>query len=699
MGFAQERSTTATEAFVARFDSLYKEGNRCYVALGNAARLQRVIDEMQAYVSQGRANGIIDRETEDEKLITLRMDKLQGDLYYLRTNEDASAYGTSERYFKTALNFAQDTAHDQIDKINYYAFILHEELAQLYYKQGRYQQACDEMQEAMDYSTNFGGDVLLDILSQMAICEARVGQFVQALDHIQVVLDNYESTDTERYGEAMRKKAKILMLQQEQGNEDTGMVEPDNDALRYYKEYFALKKADALQRFDSMTTEEREPYWMSIRPFVVDCYRMENADPGFLYDVTLFSKGLLLELNREGGGQQTLAATWRDVQKKLAKKDCAIEFIQYEKNGKQHMAALVLRKTGEPQFVRLTDPDEVLSFKIGIYTVEERLQSVHRTDRKRLNPLYNNTENMPQMLWPEELIQAIGKSRNVWFAPDGYQHRMAIEYILPQNAKFNCHRLTSTRILLAGATAHNNGSALIIGGVDFNHNDSLAMTSTGNDAQAYDNTKGVSFPLLEGSRTESSSIYTERHNEGDTLLQGTAASESAFRQLSCDYNVLLISTHGLFHAAAAPLGTDLKPCLTDNTLSESLLAMAGINPNLGNSSFDAETFDGVLSAREISSLDLSSVDLVVLSCCMSGLGHITADGVYGIQRGFKNAGAKALIVTLWEIDDEQTARFMIHLNQKMGEGKSIYEAFQSARNLLKDLDPMFRDPYILIDAL
>lgn len=699
-GFAQDRSTPATEAFATHFDSLYMEGNRCYVALGNAARLQRVIDEMQSFVNQGRTDGIIDNETADNMLISLRMDKLQGDLYYLRTDEDASAYGTSERYFKTALNFAQDTAHARIGDIFYYTFILHEELAQLYYKQGRYQQAYDEMQEAWKFSSNLpSDDILLDFISQQAICQARVGQFDQALENIQIVLDNYEGINTERYGEAMRKKAKILMLQQEQGNEDTGMAAPDNDALRCYKEYFALKKADALQRFDSMTTEEREPYWMSIRPFVVDCYRMENADPGFLYDVTLFSKGLLLELNREGGGQQTLAATWHDMQNKLSENDCAIEFIQYEKNGKQHMGALVLRKTGEPQFVRMTSPEEVLSFKIGIKTVEERLQSIHGDDRKRLDPLYNDTVSIPQMLWPAELIQAIGESRDVWFAPDGYQHRIAIEYLLPQNAKFNCHRLTSTRMLLSEATHHNNGSALIIGGVDFNHNDSLTAVSTGNDIQAYDHTKGFSFPYLEGSRTESSNIYEGRHNQGDTLLQGTAASEAAFRQLSSNYNVILISTHGLFHAATAPLGTDLKPCLTDNTLSESLLAMAGINPNLGSSSFDAETFDGVLSAREVSSLDLSSVDLVVLSCCMSGLGHITADGVYGIQRGFKNAGAKALIVTLWEIDDQHTARFMIHLNQKIGEGKSIYEAFQSARDLLRDLQPRFRDPFILIDAL
>ena len=299
-GFAQSRSTTATEAFAAHFDSLYKEGNRCYVALGNAARLQRVIDEMQAYYDQSIANGTINSEAADNMLVTLRMNKLQGDLHYLRTDENDAAYGESERCFKAALAFAQDPANARIGDIFYYTFILHVELAQLYYKQGRYQQAYDEMQEAGKHAKD---DYILDFISQLAICEARVGQFDQALENIQIVLDNYESTNTERYGEAMRKKAKILMLQQEQGNEDTGMAAPDNDALKCYKEYFALKKADALQRFGDMTTEEREPYWMSIRPFVVDCYRMEGADPGFLYDVTLFSKGLLLELNREGGGQ------------------------------------------------------------------------------------------------------------------------------------------------------------------------------------------------------------------------------------------------------------------------------------------------------------------------------------------------------------------------------------------------------------
>lgn len=702
--FAQSSLNPATEAFAAHFDSLYFDGTRYYAELGNARQLQRVINKMQAYIEQGRIDGVLDSKTADELMISLKMNKLRGDLHYLLTDENASSYGTAESHFRDALVFALDTAHSRLPEINRYKFILHQELGQLYYKRGSYQQAYEEMEAAKEWC-NLSEDELLDFITQLAICKARVSRFDEALDDIQLVIGYYQDKDSERYGEALRKKGKILMLKQE--SLETGMVTPDEEALKCYQEYFALKKADALQRFESLSTEDREPYWMRIRPFVVDCYRMEGADPSFLYDVTLFSKGLLLELNREGGGQQTLSATWRDVQQKLAKKDCAIEFIQYEKNGKQHMGALVLKKTGEPQFISMTDPESVLQYKINSFlTVEEGIRSVHGSDRDRLNVIYQD-KNLPQMIWPAELLEAIGKSKHVWFAPDGYQHRIAIEYMLPKKAKFNCHRLTSTRMMLSEHKSRLTGQALIIGGVEYNQNDDQSMQTSGNDGQAYDNLNRISggrgmFSYLEGSSRESSAIYSSRNNPNDTLLQGVRASEAAFRQLSHSYPIIHVSTHGLYHAAAAPIGTDLRPCLLDNALSESLLALSGINTNISNDDFDSETTDGILSAREIAGLDLSSTDLVVLSCCESGLGHITADGVYGIQRGFKNAGAKALIVTLWDINDNESAIFMNHLNKKLSEGKSIYDAFQSARKYLmrqKDTGPMHYDPFILIDAI
>lgn len=79
---------------------------------------------------------------------------------------------------------------------------------------------------------------------------------------------------------------------------------------------------------------------------------------------------------------------------------------------------------------------------------------------------------------------------------------------------------------------------------------------------------------------------------------------------------------------------------------------------MSNSRFSPENYDGILSARELAEQDLSHVSLVVLSACQSGLGYICTDGVYGLQRGLKTAGVKAIIASLWSVDDQATMLLM-----------------------------------------
>ena len=157
----------------------------------------------------------------------------------------------------------------------------------------------------------------------------------------------------------------------------------------------------------------------------------------------------------------------------------------------------------------------------------------------------------------------------------------------------------------------------------------------------------------------------------------------------------------MFDAASTPQGPDLKLNLRDNSLSHSLVAFSGINYTLRKDGFDENLQDGILSAREMASLDMSKVELVVLCCCETGLGFVTPDGVYGIQRGLKNAGAKAIICTLWDIDDEASCFFMLRFHQYLKEEKNLYKAFYRARNAMKDNydEPSYRDAFILIDAI
>jgi CHAT domain-containing protein len=93
--------------------------------------------------------------------------------------------------------------------------------------------------------------------------------------------------------------------------------------------------------------------------------------------------------------------------------------------------------------------------------------------------------------------------------------------------------------------------------------------------------------------------------------------------------------------------------------------------------------DGVLTAKEISMLDLRGVDLLVLSACQTGLGKITGDGVFGLQRGFKKAGANAILMSLWKVDDRATRLLMTRFYDYLMEGVGKHEALRRAQHDLR----------------
>ena len=111
--------------------------------------------------------------------------------------------------------------------------------------------------------------------------------------------------------------------------------------------------------------------------------------------------------------------------------------------------------------------------------------------------------------------------------------------------------------------------------------------------------------------------------------------------------------------------------------------------------------DEILSAYEISQMNLSNTELVVLSACETGLGDIQGnEGVYGLQRAFKIAGVKYLIMSLWQVPDKQTSILMITFYKKWIEDKmEIPQAFHAAQKELRELglDPYQWAGFVLVE--
>ena len=109
--------------------------------------------------------------------------------------------------------------------------------------------------------------------------------------------------------------------------------------------------------------------------------------------------------------------------------------------------------------------------------------------------------------------------------------------------------------------------------------------------------------------------------------------------------------------------------------------------------------DYILKMSDIQAVKLRA-RLVVLSCCHSGQGKVSSEGVVGMARAFLFAGARSVLATLWAIDDEATMMFMKSFYQQLGNGESASVALQRAMKCLRDSHdysaPKYWAPFVLM---
>lgn len=686
-----------TEAWRTAADSVVSAGNRAYLQSDHVA-LRASVKSLSDWLQKGLDSGIC---TEADSLVyTADWLKLRADERYECAADSASALEEAIGWFGEALHIYKE--HPELNQAHA-STVIHEELAQLHFRAGHYALALEEMNLVTDdfeqrialgeieKDDPLGAEPYDDYLMQVAaraMCLARCGRYDEADGCMEQAVREYSDKQSEAYAELLRRQAKVLMLRHEQ----KPSASLRQRALALYRRCFALQLEFAYTRLLQRSSAQRESCWQHLRPLVADAYRTEEADASFLYDVTLSLKSLLLQVARwENQGmdaaqmKSAIGVKWADVQRKLQKGEAAVEFITYEQGDRQRMAALVLHAQGRPQWVPMPQPSEVTGYEFPTFhdTVEQRISS---TSRRRKDGLYTDS-TLRTLVWPEALRRELKGAKRVFFSPDAFQHRLAMEYMWPdEKQKVELYRLTSTRRLLDRTSIRMRvDSALICGAVDYDAQHTGGANEE-NDAVAYGfyHDGRVQFPLLEHSGAEVSGVKQLRHCTADVLLLDENASEERFRSLCSSYPLVFLSTHGDFNAAAVPQGTDLKPCLTDHSMSENVVAFAGVNPSLLSESFDAGRHtDGLLSALEMSQLDMHKVNLFVISACQTALGFITSDGVYGIQRGLKQAGVGAMLLSLWSVHDEATSQLMQAFHRSLSEGKDAHTALEQARAVMR----------------
>jgi CHAT domain-containing protein/tetratricopeptide (TPR) repeat protein len=114
------------------------------------------------------------------------------------------------------------------------------------------------------------------------------------------------------------------------------------------------------------------------------------------------------------------------------------------------------------------------------------------------------------------------------------------------------------------------------------------------------------------------------------------------------------------------------------------LALAGANTWLAGGTPPPEVEDGLLTAEDVLSMDLSATELVVLSACETGLGDIqVGEGVFGLRRSFILAGAKTVVMSLWSVPDKQTQELMSEFYHYLLDGWPRVEALRESQLTMK----------------
>ncbi len=419
----------------------------------------------------------------------------------------------------------------------------------------------------------------------------------------------------------------------------------------------------------------------------------------------------LVAMSKELGSYvQNLSIDWKEIQKNLRDGDLAIEFANFKDTAAKQLVyvALVLKKDmTAPEIVKLYESDE-------FYDIKPRE--------------YYNTPKLYNIIW-RPLAKYLEGVKTVYFSPVGQIHTIGIEYLSGDDGKifaekFDTYRLSSTRELAMTRAINPNRKASTYGGIQYEFSKDEWQELKGNDdnyapsiyrdiPQIAANLRGLGMGYLEGTKLESASIAALlRSADYDvTALSDAAATEESFKMLSgTGLKILHIGTHGFYETAADMENAGYKffsenqQSEEDRSLSCSGLLFAGANSALDpkrNAEIPEGADDGVLTAKEISRLDFQGLDLVVLSACQTGLGEITGEGVFGLQRGFKKAGAQTIVMSLWKVADESTQLLMVEFFKNLTAGQSKRAAFLAAQKTVREKypNPLHWAAFVMVDGL
>ena len=407
-----------------------------------------------------------------------------------------------------------------------------------------------------------------------------------------------------------------------------------------------------------------------------------------------------------------------DVQKMLSDNEIALEFVflpliksPFDESELLYGAMLLAKGDTIPKLIPLCSKNDL----------EDLVDAYIPMGQNEIDSLYSFSNKMLyHMIW-EKLEPYIPVGSTVYYSPTGYISKINLSAV--SNSKnrlaelYGFHEVSTTALIeeVKQGVGIDYLNAAIYGDINYYEDVDLmaekanmySMYTSGEVLASRSLSRGT-WDLLPGTKEEVETIAEMLRGKGTSvyMLTQNDANEESFKAFDTHAPELIhIATHGFYF----PPGEDLTSSFfnglhsytkKDNSMLYSGLLFAGGNNAWTGKKIAESVEDGILTADEISRLDLSGTKLIVLSACNTGLGDIdNVDGVFGLQRGLKRAGVKTILMSLWKVPDEETKELMRLFYKELLSGKTPHQSLKTAQNQLmtRGKSPYYWAGFILLD--
>jgi CHAT domain-containing protein len=549
----------------------------------------------------------------------------------------------------------------------------------------------DTFQRDPNFTLSKQGNIYLDSLALSAYCSKKQGSAKAAQKLVQDWLKNYKTRINETIQGASEQQRMRFATQQQPFDFVASMEDPLAVAeMSFFSKGAVLESLMTQKKVVSQTVDvDLKNQMEMIQKLKSQLQGQGESQANALQKLGEKERTLAENVRRSFKESDILeilkSSDFRAIPKSIPSESAFIDYIQFSEfdslgKGPRRYAAIVINDKGKLTFQKLAPVSEVDSL-ISKFRNAVALAPSSENDKK-LDSICSDLHNL--LIAP--INSQLKGAKNIIICPDGSLNFVPFGAFIDKNNQFLLQNMAvryvaSGRDLLRSISNNPAKEMLVLANPDFNGSNPPAPET---------------FLPLPGTKREADAISTAMRDSGFNVqnLEQTQATEGQLKAAKSP-RILHIATHGFNLSSThgsesdpSKRGMKIKAASSEQLSTDSVSILpnepnpmfrTGLALSKANDTFSAwvsgkqppSDNDGILQAGEVPTIDLSGTWIVVLSACQTGEGEaMGGEGVFGLKRGFLQAGANNLLMTLWPIADKETSEMMTDFYKKIADGST-----------------------------